>query len=289
MAGVGIWLWSNPDKFGGPILCDPSLSIVGGTVRFSSQVLRIFSLLMYTLLLIPGVNLVPGFLFFLSLHILYNKSRKRHPLFWMRCQRVLHAMQHVPRRLRNIPDSPRRIPDNPSDEESQIDDSHRPTLPTTHPASGAHLFYPTDAELKHGDNNNTTPAEADLPAMTSQSSSGIHTSFLVVGLGCLAFINVLLLVDIELTLFRNKQLQSREEDQWGFGQVLALLLLVVPLRDFVGSVMDIRRKLRAMKQVLQRQFEKALRDGIAEDTLVDRQFRDFIELGVDPKTRLDGM
>ncbi|KAJ7477569.1 hypothetical protein FB451DRAFT_191424, partial [Mycena latifolia] len=82
MAAVGIWLWLNPVKFGAPIHCDPTLTIVGGPVHFSSPALRIFSLAMYFLLLIPGINLLPPILFFLALHIVYNRSREHHRSFW---------------------------------------------------------------------------------------------------------------------------------------------------------------------------------------------------------------
>jgi hypothetical protein len=82
MAAIGIWLWLNPVKFGKSIICDPTLVVFGGSINFSSAALRIFSLTMYFLLLIPGFNLLPPFLFFLTLHICYNWSRKRHQWFW---------------------------------------------------------------------------------------------------------------------------------------------------------------------------------------------------------------
>ncbi|KAJ7493722.1 hypothetical protein FB451DRAFT_1491028, partial [Mycena latifolia] len=84
IGAIGLWLWIDKSKFGIPIPCDPSLTVVGGAVPFSSPGLRIFSLAMYSLLIIPGLNLVPPFLFFLVLHIMYNRSRKCHPLFWGR-------------------------------------------------------------------------------------------------------------------------------------------------------------------------------------------------------------
>ena len=194
MACVGVWLWSNPPKFGAPIPCHPSLAIVGGAVSFSSSALRIWSLFIYSLLLVPGINLVPGFLFFLSLHILYNKSRMRHARFWMRCQNALDAVRRMPRALQNIPQTLRQILDNvlqrrralfPSDEEA-IGDNHRPIPfgePFTHPASGtSHLINPADSEIH--------PFQAEfihLPAnrsITSRSPSSfdIHTTFLIVGL-----------------------------------------------------------------------------------------------------------
>lgn len=298
MACVGIWLWSNPSSFGAPALCNPSLAIVGGAVNFSSRALRIWSLLVYSLLLIPGVNLVPGFLFFLSLHILYNKSRRRHPQFWTR----LSDVRHIPRALRNTLRTLRRFPDNafrrwrafPSDEESQSGDSHRP-IPFGAPSGtdfSLLLVNAVDSKAQGRSDHNPTPSQADssihLPSNLSITSFEIHFTFLVIGLVCLAIINLVFLVDIELTLSRNERIQSRGEDEWVFGQVLALLLLVVPLRDFLASIIDIRRKLREMRQDLQDRFEKALRQAIEEDTLVGHHFRDFIEQGADPNTQLAG-
>jgi hypothetical protein len=80
----------------------------------------------------------------------------------------------------------------------------------------------------------------------------IHTAFLIVGLMCLAIINILFIVDIELTLRRNKGNQTNGDDKWGFGQVLALLLLVVPLRDAWSALRDIRDKLKGVQE----QFEE---------------------------------
>jgi hypothetical protein len=116
-----------------------------------------------------------------------------------------------------------------------------------------------------------------------------HTAFLIVGLGCLAVINIILLVDVELTLWRNKDNQSPEEDEWGFGQVLALLLLVVPLRDFVGSILDIQEKVKGEEQAkknIQKSFEKHLRQAIDGDTFVGHDFQALIEQGADPNTEL---
>jgi len=90
MAAVGIWLWLNPAKFGNPIHCDsePTLAVVGASINFFFTPLRFFSLTMYFLLLIPGFNLLPPFLFFLTLHVWYNWSRNRHGWFWNPCVQV---------------------------------------------------------------------------------------------------------------------------------------------------------------------------------------------------------
>ncbi|KAJ6521822.1 hypothetical protein DFH09DRAFT_213629 [Mycena vulgaris] len=85
MAAVGIVFWLNRSKFGTPLIdCDPTLTIVGGPALFSSRALQIFSLIMYFLLLIPGVNLLLPILSFLALHIGYNRSRKSHEKQWDR-------------------------------------------------------------------------------------------------------------------------------------------------------------------------------------------------------------
>ncbi|KAJ7678610.1 hypothetical protein B0H17DRAFT_1078216, partial [Mycena rosella] len=138
--------------------------------------LRIFSLAIYFLLLIPGINLLPPIFFFLALHITYNRFRSR----WDR-QGAMHM-----------------------DPESD------------------------------------------------------HIDFLVVGLVLLVVINIIFLVDIELTLSRNKHLQSGADGLWGFGQVLALLLLVMPLRDAWNALRDVRTAWRGA----QRQFYQALQEEV---------------------------
>lgn len=66
----------------------------GSSVPFSSPALRIFSSGIYSLLIIPGINLLPPFLFFLALHITYTESRLRHPEFW---RRIEHYSNHLGR------------------------------------------------------------------------------------------------------------------------------------------------------------------------------------------------
>jgi hypothetical protein len=68
------------------------------------------------------------------------------------------------------------------------------------------------------------------------------TLVLYLGIGCLAIINVIFLVDIELTLKRSGGLRDDGEHDWGFGQVLALVLLVVLLTDFITSIASIWRQ-----------------------------------------------
>jgi hypothetical protein len=97
MAAVGIWLWSNPSKFGQALdpSCDPTLTVIGVPARFSSVPLRIVSLTMYSIVLIPGLNLIPPFAFFLTLHISYNWSREQHQSFWKLCAKALWSILNV--------------------------------------------------------------------------------------------------------------------------------------------------------------------------------------------------
>jgi hypothetical protein len=94
MAAVGIWLWSDPLKFGHPLdpSCDPTLTVIGVSARFSLKPLRITSLAMYSLVLIPSLNLIPPFAFFLTLHISYNWSREQHKSFWTRWDSILKVL-----------------------------------------------------------------------------------------------------------------------------------------------------------------------------------------------------
>ena len=295
MSAVGIWLWSRPSKFGTPILCDPVLTVAGNAVRFSSPAMRRFWLLMYILFLIPGVNLLPAFFLLLSLHILYNKSRRRQPKFWARCRHILDAMRSIPRGLRNIW---RLIADNallgrgpaPLDEEDQVGDNY-PLIPT-----GAQLADPPSGDSSSRNSINLTDSMLSQEqsvhpppsgSSTSQSpSSDAHPAFLIVGLVCLALINIIFLVDIELTLSRNKKIQFHAPDEWGFGQVLALLLLVVPLRDVVTSINDIRRK---SQRNVNRECEKHLRDAIRDGAFEGHDFWSLIEQGANPNAQVEGI
>jgi hypothetical protein len=76
---------------------------------------------------------------------------------------------------------------------------------------------------------------------------------------CLGIINILFIIDIELTLRRNKGNQTDGDDTWGFGQVLALVLLLVPIRDACNGVQleELLEYLQGI-QGIQNRFEKLL-------------------------------
>ncbi|KAH8823808.1 ankyrin repeat-containing domain protein [Flagelloscypha sp. PMI_526] len=80
MGALGIWLWSNPEKFGKnePLNCldPPQLSIAGSLVSINSKGLRIFSLCTYAAILLPTLNVfVPA----MGFSFTYMSFSKRFP------------------------------------------------------------------------------------------------------------------------------------------------------------------------------------------------------------------
>ncbi|KAF5373513.1 hypothetical protein D9757_010492 [Collybiopsis confluens] len=234
MAAVGIWLWHDPSKFSPGSLppgCDSTLSltIFGSAVSFVSPALRIFSLIIYGLFLIPGLNLIPPFVFFLSIHISYNWSRRTHKGFWSWWQKAYNNIRGV--------------------------------------------FFPAykriaeDIEMV---NPRTTDANTN-PSFQHPTTIPTYTGALNAGLTALVVVNILFIIDIEKTL--QNVLTESGEDEWGFGQVLALLLLVLPLRDTWNAFNDIRHNLIGAQKQLQELFiqsAKAKLDTLALQKLIEK-------------------
>jgi hypothetical protein len=65
-----------------------------------------------------------------------------------------------------------------------------------------------------------------------------------IGLGILLAINLVFIVDIEVTRNMNVRIQGADEGDWGFGQILAILLVLLPLRDLLEAVLARRLKQR---------------------------------------------
>ncbi|KAF5324039.1 hypothetical protein D9611_008303 [Ephemerocybe angulata] len=79
MAGLGLWLWSNIRTFGkGQDAANDCaakhalLAILGQHVPFASEVLRIISLAIYAVFLVPGVNLLLPIIVFLGFYHLHQ-------------------------------------------------------------------------------------------------------------------------------------------------------------------------------------------------------------------------
>jgi len=93
-------------------------------------------------------------------------------------------------------------------------------------------------------------------------------AFPIVALTILAGINILFIVDVELTIRRNNRHQAGEDNVWGFGQVLALLLFVVPLRDAGNAIVLIRRGIQGRFEEL---FERECKERPVLDELKRRE------------------
>ncbi|KAG6824040.1 hypothetical protein H0H87_012649, partial [Tephrocybe sp. NHM501043] len=66
----------------------------------------------------------------------------------------------------------------------------------------------------------------------------------------LAFVDIWLIINTELTLKANRGLVGVGENEWTFGQILALFLLIIPVRDFYVVLMQIRdRRLKKIKRL----------------------------------------
>ncbi|KAH0586530.1 hypothetical protein H2248_007757 [Termitomyces sp. 'cryptogamus'] len=146
MAAVGIWLWSHPAAFGSsnPCTLSASIFVLGINAPLGSKALRIWSIMVYSVLLTPILNLVIPIAFF-AIFLGFKHTEKKDP-------------PHIGR--------------------YQI----------------------------------------------------------VMGLGTLCLIEAILLIDTEVILSKNSHLVGTGEAEWTFGQTLAVLVLLVPLRDLVESV-----------------------------------------------------
>ena len=77
MAAVGIWLWSRPATFGKSHPCDTlaSVFILSQRVSLASEGLRRWSLLVYSVVLIPGLNLIIPVVCFVAPFLVYHHGR----------------------------------------------------------------------------------------------------------------------------------------------------------------------------------------------------------------------
>ncbi|KAF5345111.1 hypothetical protein D9756_011466 [Leucocoprinus leucothites] len=154
MSAVGTWLWAKPIAFGNspPCSLSASLFVVGQRASIGSQGLRGWSLLIYSLLLVPGLNLIAPIGFFAApiwvLGRFFSFSLKRESML----------------------------------------------------------------------------------------------RFARAGLAVLAIMNAILLVDTEVAISKNQDLTAKGDGDWTFGQTLALLLLLIPIRDIGEALLERRAK-----------------------------------------------
>ncbi|KAJ6461869.1 ankyrin repeat-containing domain protein [Mycena vitilis] len=226
MAGLGIWLWSDPRSFGTLEPCVTNAArtvILGRSVPLRSTGLRGWSIAIYSLFLMPGFNLILPMALFLGLFLGYhawNQTRQSAP--WP-------ARSPIPRAIRAWYN---RLPATPS-------------------------VFPT-----------------------------------IIGLTLLFATNLIFLVDIEFTLRRNRAHQSTGESEWTFGQTLAILLLVLPVRDLAETILARREKKRQdelVRREKQRRDEHviSLQNAIRDDATI-KTILDLIDTGADVNTKAEG-
>ncbi|KAF5364446.1 hypothetical protein D9758_010658 [Tetrapyrgos nigripes] len=172
MAGLGIWMWRKPGSFGPSDSClisidSLSIVILGHHVSLGSEGLRGWSLAVYSLFLVPGLNLVVPAAIFLFLYIRYQA--------W--CSK-------------------------------------------------------------------------------DQSKSLNSIVPIIIGMVFLIAINLTFIIDTELTLQQNI---GQDGSNWTFGQVLAMLLIAIPLRDLVETIIFKRtekQKRKIYTEALRREIER---------------------------------
>ncbi|KAJ7166018.1 hypothetical protein C8R46DRAFT_945552, partial [Mycena filopes] len=167
MAALGLWFWHNPRRFSSSYCELAETTIIGKSIPLPSATLRLASLVIYALFLLPGLNLLFPAVLFLTIFIVHRPWRRD---------------QHD---LPDLPPSPPSI------------------LPT------------------------------------------------LIGMALLCAVNIIFLVDVELALAQNRHLQTVGESTWSFGQILALLLLVLPVRD-IWNATGARGNTESLREALQR-------------------------------------
>jgi len=96
------------------------------------------------------------------------------------------------------------------------------------------------------------------------------------GMALLFAINVAFLIDIELTLRDNRHLRKAGDSEWTFGQILAIILLVLPMRDL--RVFGARRNFTSLLQNALRWHETTSTDIL----------RDLVRRGANVNVKVEG-
>ncbi|KAF7338984.1 Multiple ankyrin repeats single kh domain [Mycena venus] len=122
------------------------------------------------------------------------------------------------------------------------------------------VLYQKWYDSRHSDSGNVQPTAFSLKpnrAYPTLNLRQLHCAFgecrsflpmrilpILVGLVILFAINLIFLIDIELTIQQNRAHQVIGESDWTFGQILAMLLLFLPLRDLVETLLARRETQR---------------------------------------------
>ncbi|KAK7065092.1 hypothetical protein R3P38DRAFT_3166108 [Favolaschia claudopus] len=215
MAALGIWLWSNPRSFGkvqntqDDSLCGilyASTNILGYKIPLGSDALRIISLVLYSSVLVPGLNLTLPIAGFVGIFLLHTSLR---------------------------PD-PRRNSSKMAGHGGKPPGDHRAMRAQWAARAARRRRMATSdtswSAIKHPSPQSTK----NIMGRSLFALQSWYDPFLlptILGLLLLFAINIIFIIDIELALRQNNFLQESDDSEWTFGQILALLLLVLPLRD----------------------------------------------------------
>ncbi|KAJ6461866.1 hypothetical protein C8R47DRAFT_1058400, partial [Mycena vitilis] len=172
MAGLGLWLWSDTRSFGRDGSCVLEIAhvvILGRSVPLGSSGLRGWSIAIYSLFLLPGLNLILPMVVFLGLFLGYQtwKKSRRH---W-------------------------NSPISPSHGRGQVTASIRGLYIALLANTGLRRIWGRIGAWYHR-----------LPATTSVLPT-------VFGMALLFATNIIFIVDIELTLGRNRTHQTGGESE----------------------------------------------------------------------------
>ncbi|KAJ3513639.1 hypothetical protein NMY22_g14979 [Coprinellus aureogranulatus] len=226
MAALGIWLWSKPQSFGKDegsrcAFDVAELAILGIFVPFGKEGLRAFSLALYSLFLIPGFNLLLPVGAFLSIYCLASRRRP----------------------------SPSDLPTSRAPPTLPSTNEHIELRPLPNRSSPSTANHPSTANLLNSAELNGPEMQTQTLDPQPQGRIAKLQQVMPVGIGLLILlcINIIFIVDIELTLRRNRHYQddaSSDEAEWGFGQILAMVLVFMPLRDLGESIVRRRHELQ---------------------------------------------
>lgn len=209
MAALGIWLWSNPRSFGTSTANSCGIEYAS-TVILGVHIPLASNVLRIFSIAIYATFLVPGLNLLLPMTLFFAA------LFFYRGW-------HAPRRIGKF---------DPSDRGGRMA-RHNPRSARNPPV---HTGRPKSAPRNL--------VGRSLVALQTWYNPFLFPTFL--GMFLLFAINIAFLVNIELTLRQNRKLQTSDESEWTFGQILALLLLVLPLRDL--RIFGARRDVTSLLQ-----------------------------------------
>lgn len=122
-----------------------------------------------------------------------------------------------------------------------------------------------------------------------RSSPGILAIF--AGLFILFVINIIFMLDIELTLRQNRHLQDAgdSESVWTFGQILAMILLVLPLRDVLRTLLARYAQQREEEHILFLiHSRKVAWENIIQGKVSPKTIQDLFKNGVDVNQKIGG-